>query len=329
MQIHVREHGRALGVVEAHVVIIHLPAHRRQGSGVRRVGNVGLHAHQLQKALEAGRAVGEYLHEVDQCADGGDERRHIQRERDEVDVVDLTAHDVRAAERDDHDLHGRHRKLHPALKHAHGAVPVGLAVLVAVVAGEKLLALDGLVRECLGCAHAGDAGLDDGVDLGLPALDGDVCVVHALALADRDPQRQRHEQQQHERELPADRRQDRERAAERDHRREQILRPVVRQLRNGKEVARHAAHEHARAVAVKEAEAHRLQMLKELLTHIRFDEHAALVADDGHGVFEHGLEQICCQKRRHDGEECAEQSQRQQVLHRLPRDIGKRQIRQT
>ena len=32
------------------------------------------------------------------------------------------------------------------------------------------------------------AGLDDGVDLGLPALDGDVCVVHALALADRDPQ---------------------------------------------------------------------------------------------------------------------------------------------
>ena len=67
-------------------------------------------------------------------------------------------------------------------------------------------------------------------------------------------------------------------------------------------------------------------MLKELLTHIRFDEHAALVADDGHGVFEHGLEQVCCQKRRHDGEECAEQSQRQQVLHRLPRDIGKRQI---
>ena len=70
-------------------------------------------------------------------------------------------------------------------------------------------------------------------------------------------------------------------------------------------------------------------MLKELLTHIRFDEHTALVADDGHGVFEHGLEQVCCQKRRHDRKKCAEQSQRQQVLHRLPRDIGKRQICQT
>ena len=70
-------------------------------------------------------------------------------------------------------------------------------------------------------------------------------------------------------------------------------------------------------------------MLKELLPHVRLDEHAALVADDGHGVFEHGLEQVRCQKRRHDGEECAKQPQRQQALHRLPRNVGERQIRRT
>ena len=67
----------------------------QRNTALSRVGNVGLHAHQLQKALEAGRAIGEHLHEVHQRADGGDERRHVQRECDEVDVVDpLLAGDV-------------------------------------------------------------------------------------------------------------------------------------------------------------------------------------------------------------------------------------------
>ena len=100
---------------------------------------------------------------------------------------------------------------------------------------------------------------------------------------------------------------------------------VVRQLRDGKQVARHAAHEHACAVLVKEAETHCLQVLKQRLTHIRLDEHAAAVTDDGHGVLEHGLEQVGRQQRRHDGEKRPVQPQRQQAQHRLARHVGKRQ----
>ena len=75
-------------------------------------------------------------------------------------------------------------------------------------------------------------------------------VRHALALGNGKEQQNGHHDQHHQRQLPLHAKQHDERANQRDHGNEQVFRAVVRQLRNFKQIVRHARHQPARAVAV-------------------------------------------------------------------------------
>ena len=164
-------------------------------------------------------------------------------------------------------------------------------------------------------AHAGDAGFDDGVDLRLLLLDGHVCARHAAALAHREPDGNREQHEQHQRNLPLDAHHDDDRAHERDRREDDVLRAVVRHLRDGEEIGGHAAHQLARAALIKERKAHVLQMLEEILAHVGLHVHAAAVADDGHDIAHDGLDEIGAEQKRHDDEKRAELPRREQLAH--------------
>ena len=155
----------------------------------------------------------------------------------------------------------------------------GFEHLVGLV--EALLLLR-LVGERLGGADAGQAGLDGGVDGAGLLLGGAGRIAHLTAAAHGRPQQHRHQHQQHQRQLPPHGEHHRQRAEDGDEGDEQVLRPVVGQLRQLEQVAGQAAHELAGAVLVVEVEAQLLHMVVQVAADVRLHPDAEGVSPVGH-----------------------------------------------
>ena len=326
LQIDVAEHRDAVGVGEAHVAVFDLAAHVAELLCVRRVLDVRLGAHDLQKAGKARRALHVLLGKLRKLAHRGNEGGDIKREGDEVHRVHASGHDEQATHRDDQHLHDAGGELHPAHKQAHRLVVFDLRALEHVVGAVEFAALLLLVGEGLGHAHAGDAALDGGGDLGGLALDFDVGALHTKPLAEREPKADRQRDRQHQCQFPAQHEHHDQRAHDGQRADDDVLRAVVAQLRDIEQLARDAAHQHARAVLVVEAEGELLHMFKEVAPHLGLDQHAHAVAEDGDDVVQQRLGQIGQRHHAHHQEKHGVELLRQVAAHRAARHIGENQI---
>jgi len=320
VQAHVVQHGEVPVVGEADVLHVNASLGLAQVARVRRVPEGRLRAHDLREALKARGAVGKQLGEVGELADGVHEGRDIEREGDEVDIVELLFHDEQAAHRDDRDREDAHEKLHERHEDAHFLVEHPLGGLEGLVGGVELLLLQLLVGERLGRAHAREARLNVGVDGAGPLLDAAGAVAHLAAARHDDVGEHRHDDAHDERQPPLDRKHGDERARDCDERNEQILRPVVGQLRNLEQVAREAADQLARAVAVEEVEAQLLHVVEERLADVGLDADAEGVSPERDDVVQKRPQHVCQHDDAHDGEKRAVGVVRQQVVHGRPRD---------
>ena len=320
------QHGHAVGIGKAHVAVLDLAAHIAEFLRVRRVLDVRLGAHDLQEAREARAALHILLGELAELAHGRDEGGHVEREGDEIHRVHAPEHDEQAAHGDHQHLRDAGGELHPAHEQAHRLVILHLGAFEQVVGAVEFPALLLLVGESLGHAHAGDAALDGGGDLGGLALDLDVGALHAQPLAEREPQAQRQHDRQHQRQLPAQEEHHDQRADDGQRADDHVFRAVVAQLRDVEQLARDAAHQHARAVLVVEAEGQLLHMFKEVAAHLRLDQHAHAVPEHGDDVIQQRLHQIAQRHDAHDEEEHAEHLLRQVLPHGAARHIGEDEV---
>ena len=283
VQIHVFQHAAALFIGEGHVFKADVAHHVFKGLGVRRVHDIRLFAHHFLKAVEARHAGVELLHKLRQPPDGALDGGHIQVEGDELCQRQLAIHDQKAAKQQHQQAHGVQQQFHAAVEHGHGAVKALFRALEALVPVAKFADLIALIGERLGHAHAGNARFDIGVDPRHALLHLAAAIRHALALGNGKEQQNGHHDQHHQRQLPLHAKQHDERANQRDHGNEQVFRAVVRELRNFKQIVRHARHQPARAVAVVKREGQALQLRKNIAPHIRLHinaHHVPKIRDD-------------------------------------------------
>ena len=179
----------------------------------------------------------------------------------------------------------------------------GLEHLVGLV--EPLL-LGFFVGKGLGGPHAGQTGLDGGVDGAGLDLGGPGGGAHLPAAAQGHGQQDRQQHQQYQRQLPAQGEHHRQRAHDGHQGDEQILRPVVGQLRQLKQVTGQAAHQLAGAVAVVEVEAQLLNVAVQIAADIRLHADAEGVAPVGHHEVQRRAQYIGGHHHRHDDEEYPE-----------------------
>ena len=305
---------------------IHRAPHVRQLHGVGGVLNGGLRAHQLGKAVQSRKAVGEHLREVGQLSDGADEGGDVQGKRDKVHIVHALLHDEPAA-------HGDHRhrqdvgeKLHHGGEEAHLLVEAALGGLEHLVGLVEPLLLGVLVGEGLGGADAGQAGLDGGVDNAGLLLGGAGGGAHLLPAAQRRQQQHRQHHQQHQRQLPTDAEHHHQRAHDGHKGDEQILRSVVGQLGHLEQVAGQAAHQLSGTVLVIEVKAQLLHVVVQVAADVGLHPDAEGVAPVGHHEVQAGAHHIRRHHRRHHDEEHPELLFRQPCVQRGAGHQWKRQI---
>ena len=123
---------------------------------------------------------------------------------------------------------------------------------------------------------------------------------HLPAAAQGYGQQDRQQHQQYQRQLPAQGEHHRQRAHDGHQGDEQILRPVVGQLRQFKQVAGQAAHQLAGAVAVVEVEAQLLNVAVQIAADIRLHADAEGVAPVGHHEVQRRAQHIGGHHHRHD-----------------------------
>ena len=322
------QHRRAVLVVEGHVVHQDVALCRPHLPGVRGVLDGGLHPHQLHEALEARHAVEELLHKGGQLAHRGQEGGDIQGEGDQINEIHLTPHDEPAARRHGEHIHDGQGELQPAVINGHGLVIIPLGPLELLIGGLKLLVLLILTGEGLGGAHPGDGGLQLSVDARHGLLLPHGGRHHPPALDDGEHHENGHHGKDNEGQLPLDGGHHAERADESDRRDEQILRSVVGQLGDLKQVVGGPAHELAGAVLVVKGEGQVLHVAEQVPADIRLDAHAHHVPPVGDDEVHHRAQHIGPQQNGHDGEESGVQPLGQQGVQRLPGGGGKGQIHQ-
>ena len=101
---------------------------------------------------------------------------------------------------------------------------------------------------------------------------------------------------------------------------------MVGQLRHFKEIADHAAEQHAGAVLVIEAEGQLLQVGEEIPAHVRLGENAHLVAQHRDHIIQKALQHIGQDQDPHHHKEGGIQLLRQIQLHGTAGDIGEHQV---
>ena len=323
---HMAQH-REIGVVEeGHVAVLHLAAHLAQLPGVGGVGDGGLGVHDLEKSGEARHALHVHLGKLREAADGADKGRDIEGEGDEIDIVQLPLHDEQAAHRDDHHLGDAGGKLHAAHEARHGAVILRLRPAEEGVCGLELLTLLLLIGEGLGRADAGDGRLDGGGDLAGLALDLKIGLLHPYPLREGKPHAQTQHQAEGEGELPVDRQHHGKGTEKGQPADQQVLRPVVAQLRHVEEIGGDMAHQNAGAVPVEVGKAQLLHVLKEVAAHVGLGEHAHAVSEDGDEPEKPRLEHIGRRHQSHDPKEGGVAFIGQKPVHGQARDVGEHQV---
>ena len=245
-----------LGAVvgEAHVVERDIAADAADINCVRGIDDLGLGAHDLKKALEAGSTLHVDLGKLRELAHGVDEGRNVKREGYEVYVAEAAVHDQHTADGNDHDGHDASRELHAAHERTHGFVVFLFRAAVHVVCRVEFLLFKLLVGKRLGRAHAGNAVFKRGVDDAHLALDLHVRILHLHAALEREPQAQRQQHRKNERQLPVYREHDEHRADDRQRADDDVFRAVVGKLGDLEQIAREPAHKRAGAVFVIKAE---------------------------------------------------------------------------
>ena len=310
------------------VVHVNAALHRRQLLSVRLILQIRLQPHQLHEPPQTGDAVDEHLREVGELAHGVDEGAGVEAEGDEVLVVHLPVHDEPPAHGDHRHGQDAHEELHGAHKPGHGLVPLLLGGLEPLVGPVELLALRPLVGEGLGGAHAGDAGLDVRVDARHVLLDPAGGLDHVPAVeVDHDEERG-HQQHHHQGQPPLDGEHDGDGPHQGDPGDEQVLGPVVGQLRDVKELCGHPAHQVAGAVLVVEAKREGLQMGEEVLTDVRLHQHTEDMAPVAHHVLEQRPQQIGPHHHRDDREEGPVAALGDELVHAHSGHVGEAQIHQ-
>ena len=289
-------------VGEADVVDVNRAVDLRKLLRIGCIIQRGFGAHDLDEALESCRAVGEHLGEVRQLPDGVDKGRDIERERQQVDHVHASLHDERTAHRHNRDGEDAEEKLHAGVENAHLLIEILLGALVHLVRAAELLRFDRFVGERLGCAHAGEAGFNVGIDDADLLLDETRGAAHRAAARHDDEYGDRDEHADDEREPPFDCEHDDECAGDRDDGDEQVLGAVVRQLSDLKEVGGQAAHQMAGAVAVVKVEAKRLHVAKERLPDVGLDADAERMAPVGDDIIEQRTDDVGQHDDAHNNE---------------------------
>ena len=148
------------------MVNVDLAAAVRKLLRVRRVLQRRLHAHKRGKALETGKSARKDLGKIGELAHGADKSGDVERKGDEVNVVDLAAHDEVAAHRDDGGREQRHEKFHRRVEYAHLMVEGALGDLEFLVRGVEFVDLLVLVGKSTRRANAGERRFDADIDGG-------------------------------------------------------------------------------------------------------------------------------------------------------------------
>ena len=224
--------------------------------------------------------------------------------------------------------HGQdaHKELHARLIEGHGLVVAPLGPPELVVGGVELGALGVLVGEGLGGAHPGDGGLHLPVDAGQLGLDLDGGLHHLLPGEGGKEDEDGNDGEYHQGQLPLDGKHDAE-GPQNGHRGdEQVLRAVVGQLGNLKEVAGDPAHQLAGAILVVEGEGQVLHMGEQVPANVGLHPHPQQVAPVGDDEVEYPLEHIGQGQGGHDGEEGGEELVGQQGLHGPAGHHGEEQV---
>lgn len=151
---------------------------------------------------------------------------------------------------------------------------------------------------------------------------------HSFAHDHGEQHEQRHDTQHDQRQLPLDGEHDSKGADQSDDRDKQILRAMVRQFRNFKQVVGHPTHQLASAVLVIEAEGELLHMGEQILTDIRLNAYPHQMAQIGDHKIHPRPQYIGQQKDDHHGKEGGEGALGQQAFHGELGNIGKGQIHQ-
>lgn len=267
------QHRLARVVGEAHVAVLHVPALAGvDGGQVRRTGtalHVGVLVEHLHEAAEAGVALLQRLGEVDELLHRRDEDADVERVDGQVgDGQGALGHEEPAA-------HDGHRVQHAHEQGVHGVEgteePVGalLRVEERLVGAAELLALGRLAAEGLHHANAAEGILHRGVDAGhaLPVL----AEHRASPVVQREGQSRHHQRgrQHNGRQRHVDHEQQGEGAHDLQRANEQVLRPVVRQLRYVEEVARDLRHHGPGVVPIVVGKRQPLKLGEQVAAHVR------------------------------------------------------------
>ena len=327
MEVDALQHLRLpFSVGEGDPLQIQVALHRRQLHSVGGILDVGLGAHQLHKPGEARHALHELLHKGGELADGGDEGGDVEGEGDQVGVVHPPLHDEVSAQSDDDHRHDPHAQLHSRLVGGHDLVIAPLGPPELVVGGVELPVLLRLVGEGLGGADAGQGGLHLPVDYRQLALHRHAGPAHPPALENGEDRKDGNHHKHRQGQLPPDGQQHAEGPEEGDAGDEQILRAVVGQLPDLKEVAGDPAHELSRAVFIKKGEGQGLHVGEQIPADVRFNVHAHEMAPVGDDKVHDPLQKIGQQQNGHHGEKGLVKALGQKRLHGQPGDVRKGQV---
>ena len=327
MQLHMLQHALPGALIaKRHVVHQNVALHTGQVPGVGGVLDIGLQTHQLHKAPKARHALHKLLYKGGELADGGDKGGHVQRKGGQIDKIHLPPHDEKAAEGNDQHGQDPHAEFHPRLIAGHGLVIPPLGPPELVVGGVELGALRVLVCEGLGRAHAGDGGFHLSVDARQLGLDLGGGVHHPLAGNGGKDHKNGDHRKHHQGQLPADGEHDAERAQNGHGGDEQVLRAMVGQLRDLKQVAGDPAHELAGAVLVVKGKGEILHMMEQVPPDIRLHAYAQQVPPVGDDEVKDALEHIGPRQQRHNHKKGGKELLGQKGLHRAAGHDGKRQV---
>ena len=260
VQVEVVEHRRAVGVLERHVVEVHVAAALDEVDRARAIDHVGLLVEHLVDALRRRRRALTHHQDHAELAERRLQHQHVGVERDDVADRRLPVDgEVPAVE--------EHDRLAEAGQVLEQRRPLGPDVGVLHVrplgahrrAGQVLQLLV-LGRERLHHAHAVDVLVDDGGDVGEARLDEPRHREHLLPHAHADDVDERHRRHRDQRERHVDRehlreREDRDAALHEDRRREREV-----HLHRA-DVGVRTRDELARLHAVVERERHAAQVL--------------------------------------------------------------------
>ena len=215
-------------------------------------------------------------------------------------------------------------ELHAAHETPHRLVIHGLRGDVFFVAPVEFFYLVLLVGEGLGDSCARDSGFDIRVYPRYALLDLAGGQIELFAQVHDERQHEGHRRHEHERKAPVDKRHHNEGADESDRRNEEILRAVVREFNDVKQIRGAARHELARPRFIVEGEAELLQMGEYVVAHIRFDINAQHVPPVGDYVGAYRADYVHEYRRAYEYQKRAERFRagRDVIVQRVPRHDG-------